>query len=137
MGMSSNYPNLMKVGDNWLLAIGSGPTSMDGTSVNSASLVVVDLKTGGNTDRGGLKRIFTLPGGSAFANEPVVLDMNMNYNTDAVYCAANYNDGTGEMFRLTVPQKNNTSFKAFEADGTPPIYISDPADLKWTLTKLF
>ena len=32
MGMSSNYPNLMKVGDNWLLAIGSGPTSMDGTS---------------------------------------------------------------------------------------------------------
>ncbi len=137
LGMSSNYPNLMKVGEQWLLAIGSGPTSMAGDSVNSASLIVVDLKTGGNTAQGGLKSIFTLPGGNAFANEPVSLDKNMNYNVDSVYVAANYNDGTAELFRLTVPQKNNSSFKAWEADGTAPVYISDPADLKWTITKLF
>ena len=33
LGMASNYPNLLKVEDNWLLAIGSGPTSMEGNSV--------------------------------------------------------------------------------------------------------
>ena len=136
MGMSSNYPNLVKVGDNWMLAIGSGPTSMDATSAKTASLIVVDLKTGGDTANGGLKKIFTLPGGNAFANEPVAFDKSMNYNTDAVYVAANYNTGTSEVFRLTIPQKNNTEFKAFDTDGESPEYVDDPADPRWKITKL-
>ena len=87
----------------------SGPTSMDGTSMNSASLIVVDLKTGGDTANGGLKKIFTLPGGNAFANEPVVLDKSMNYDADAVYVGANYatgtSAGTSEVFRLRYRKK--------------------------------
>lgn len=137
LGMSANYPNLLKVEDEWMLAIGSGPTSMDGDSVNSASLIVVDLKTGGNTAEGGLKNIFTLPGGDAFANEPVTFDKNMNYNVDAVYVAANYNTGTSEVFRLTIPQKDRSEFAPWDADGNAPEYISDPADPGWTITKIF
>jgi len=137
LGMSSNYPNLMKVEDQWLLAIGSGPTSMDGDSVQDASLIVVDLKTGGNTAQGGLKNTFTLPGGDAFCNEPVTFDKNMNYNVDAVYVAANYTTGGSEVFRLTVPQKDRSEFIPWDADGNPPEYVADPADPGWTLTKLF
>jgi len=136
MGMSSNYPNLMKVEDNWMLAIGSGPTSMTGDSTNSASLILVDLKTGGNTAQGGLKKIFTLPGGDAFTNTPVAFDKSMNYNTDSVYVAANYNDKTSEVFRLTIPQKDSTEFKSWGTDGSSPEYISDPASSSWTITKL-
>lgn len=136
MGMSANYPNLVKVGDNWMLAIGSGPNSMDANSSNSASLIVVDLKTGGDTANGGLKKIFTLPGGNAFANEPVAFDKSMNYNVDAVYVAANYNTGSSQVFRLTIPQKNNTEFKAFDPDGGYPEYIDDPADPAWKITKM-
>ena len=98
---------------------------------------MVDLKTGGNTAQGGLKNIFTLPGGNAFTNEPVMLDKNMNYNVDAVYVAANYNDKTSEVFRLTIPQKDATEFKPWGTDGNPPEYIDNPADPKWTITNLF
>jgi type IV pilus assembly protein PilY1 len=119
-----------------MLAIGSGPTSMDANSAHAASLIVVDLKTGGDTVNGGLKKIFTLPGGNAFANEPVVLDKSMNYNADAVYVAANYNTGTSEVFRLTIPQEDNTEFKAFDADGGSPEYVDDPADARWKITKM-
>ena len=136
MGMSANYPNLVKVGDNWMLAIGSGPNSMDANSSHPASLIVVDLKTGGDTARGGLKKIFTLPGGNAFANEPVAFDKSMNYNVDAVYVAANYNTGSSQVFRLTIPQKNNTEFKAFDPDGGYPEYVDNPADPAWTITKM-
>jgi type IV pilus assembly protein PilY1 len=97
---------------------------------------VVDLKTGGNTAAGGLKKIFTLPGGDAFANEPVAFDKNMNYNTDSVYVAANYNDKTSELFRLTIPQKDATEFKPWGQDGSAPEYVSDPASANWTITRL-
>jgi type IV pilus assembly protein PilY1 len=137
LGMASNYPNLLKVEEEWLLAIGSGPTSMKGDSKQDASLFVVDLKTGGNTAQGGLKNIFTLPGGDAFTNSPVAFDKSMNYSVDAVYVAANYNDQSSEMFRLTIPQKDSAEFKPWGADGDPPEYIPDPTSPNWTITKLF
>jgi len=61
----------------------------------------------------------------------------MNYNTDSVYVAANYNDKTSEVFRLTIPQKDSTEFTPWSTDGSSPEYISDPASSSWTITKLF
>jgi len=143
-GMSANYPNLLMVDGEWMIAIGSGPSAnpldgngMEGKSAHDASLIIVDLKTGGNTAQGGLKNIFTLPGGNAFTNEPVGFDKNLNYNADSVIVAANYNDDTSQVFRLTIPQEGATEFEPWDDNGTVPTYVSDPADPGWTIEKLF
>ncbi len=101
LGLTSSYPAVVRVGradeaGDWYVIFGSGPTDYDGTSNQMASLFVLDLKTG-NLER----RFGANPGADGFPANPVLegrgwvggfasMDMNLDYQTNAVYAGASY-----------------------------------------------
>lgn len=127
LGMTTNMPTILRVGGEWFLALGSGPTTYEGTSSHSGHVFLVDLKTGGRV----YYRDFEVPGGDAFMNSPSALDKVMNYNVDAVYAGATYGDDTGRLVRISVPQTGGTFDPLAEDDD----YVVDPA--QWSMTTMF
>ncbi len=129
LGFASNEPAVIKVEDEWMLAIGSGPTDFDGSSTQNAKVFIVDLATGT------LLQTFTAAEGSSVMNAPVALDKGLNFNVDAIFAGATYPDAgslKAKVYRVTVPQTGSDFDPAADAE-----YIPDPTDSKWNMVRVF
>jgi type IV pilus assembly protein PilY1 len=110
LGMTTSVPAIVRVKDKWFAVFGSGPTNYDGSSSQRAHVFVVDLKTGAPYKSGTNDWLFETADGSAFMNSPVSLDVDLNYNVDAVYFGETYLQGgtwMGKVYKLTVPAVNS------------------------------
>ncbi len=130
LGLTINEPAVIKVGEEWYLAIGSGPTNFsnmgnDVVSTQKAKLFIVDLETGE------LLQDFEVEEANSYFNPPVSLDKMMNYNVDAIYAGTTYLDKTfkGRMHKIIVPQ-GGSEFNPYSTD-----YKVDPAT--WSRVQLF
>ncbi len=133
-GLSTSFPTIIKVDEQWFAVFGSGPHDYEGTSTSKGHVFVVDLATGlpyqkdgttgtivtGLPDQNGTEDwLFETDEDMAFISNPVSLDKNMNYNVDAVYVPITYNYGTvatpvwyGALYKIRIP---------FLLNPTPPI----------------
>jgi len=131
LSMSRSRPVPLKVGDNWYLSFGSGPTDYDGTSTQDGYLYVVDMVTGQQ-----LKRFGPLDS-NAFFNEPISFDKNLNYNVDAIYAGDAFfasNKWQGSVFKIAIPCSNCEWDSDFNPTA-PYGYEEDPNN--WVLSKMF
>jgi type IV pilus assembly protein PilY1 len=106
LGFSASYPGVARVGHpgdpgDWYVIFGSGPTNYEGTSDQPASIYVLDLKTGTLVKRfsGGALTVNSFMGGTA------TVDLNLDYQTNAVYVGESYDSGgtsMGKMHRLFI-----------------------------------
>lgn len=118
LGFTLSYPAIAKVGDEWFVIWGSGPTNYEGDSNQSAHIYVFDLKNLVN------KAKFT-GDSNAFMASPITVDKSLNYNVDVCYVGETYIQGSnykGKMYRLYTK----------DSDGN---YETDPT--RWTLSALF
>ena len=109
LGMTTSVPAIVRVRDKWFAVFGSGPTNYDGSSSQRAHVFVVDLKTGAPYKSGSNDWLFETADSSAFMNSPVSLDVDLNYNVDAVYFGETYLQGgtwQGKVYKVTVPAVN-------------------------------
>ena len=104
----------------WYVIFGSGPTNYEGTSDQQASIYVLDLKTGNPVEQfsGAPLQANSFVGGAA------TVDLNLDYQTNAVYVGESYDDGgswAGKMHRI------------FIATPDTDLY---PTPNSWTITSL-
>jgi type IV pilus assembly protein PilY1 len=85
LGMTTSVPAIVRVQDQWFAVFGSGPTNYHGTSTQRGHVFVVNLKTGLPYKSGTNDWLFETAESSAFMNSPVSVDVDLNYNVDAVY----------------------------------------------------
>lgn len=131
LASSRTRPAPLKVGDNWYLVFGSGPTDYDGTSDQPAYLYIADLKTGQMLQR------FGPEGTNAFFNDPATFDKGYNYNVDTIY--ATYSNQTGSLwngglYKVAIPCSNCE----WEEDYDPASdfgYDENPAN--WYFNQIF
>jgi type IV pilus assembly protein PilY1 len=106
LGFSTSYPGVARIGHgddpgDWYVIFGSGPTNYEGTSDQDASIYVVDLKTGSVVERfiGAPLEPNSFMGGVA------TLDLNLDYQTNAVYVGESFDNGgtwAGKMHRIFI-----------------------------------
>jgi len=139
LGMTTSVPAIVRVKDKWFAVFGSGPTNYDGSSSQRAHVFVVDLETGAPYKSGTNDWLFETAESSAFMNSPVSLDVDLNYNVDAVYFGESHLQGgtwQGKVYKMTVPAVN--ALGAY--DSTSVTYYPDnPLDSTnpWRLWPLF
>jgi type IV pilus assembly protein PilY1 len=136
LALTTSYPSIGRVdpdpntdGDEkWFAVIGSGPTDYNGTSNQTASLFVLDLKTGQPEE------IFLATDNNAFMASPITVDVRLNYSVDVAYIGETYLDGAtwkGKVFRL----QTKDCVGAQCTDPAVWTYQEDPAN--WTFSTLF
>ncbi len=107
LGFTTTYPTIVKVGDEFFAVIGTGPKAAytpvyDGTSSQSASLFVLNIKTGAKV------ATFAVGDTNSFFSDPISVDMDfsttnavvggaggVSYNADAVYVGETYKTNGG------------------------------------------
>jgi type IV pilus assembly protein PilY1 len=139
LGMSTSVPAIVRVKDKWFAVFGSGPTNYDGSSSQRAHVFVVDLKTGAPYKSGTNDWLFETADASAFMNSPVSLDVDLNYNVDAVYFGESYLQGgtwLGKVYKVAVPAVNAAG--QYDSLSTST-YPDNPLDSTnpWRLWPLF
>ncbi|MBI5183805.1 MAG: hypothetical protein HY999_05530, partial [Nitrospinae bacterium] len=131
LAFTMSYPAVAKVGDNWYVIVGSGPTAYDGTSNQNAKIFVLDLKTGQKLST---NATFNLAEANAFMADPITVDVDLlikdvgdSYATDVAYIGETYNNGNwkGKLFRVSLkddptPAKWSVS-TLYETDNGQPI----------------
>ncbi|MCK4417516.1 MAG: hypothetical protein KAV99_05065 [Candidatus Latescibacteria bacterium] len=146
LGLTTCYPAIAKVGDNWFAIFGSGPNGCDGESTQTGHIFVVNLINGvacstGNscidpavppafTDRW----LFQTGQSNAFMGSPASLDKNLNYNVDAIYIGETYfsaNQWKGKLHKITVPWTSGGAYDGVDTSN----YSDNP--LQWTRSSLF
>lgn len=115
MGLTTSQPNLIKIGDQWRLIVGSGPETYAGTSTQKAKFYVIDLATGAPLgDAAGQEWLFEFPEQKAFMGGPSSVDYGLNYNVDAIYIGQTYDSSPdtkpptppawkGSLYRIGIP----------------------------------
>ncbi|MCK5186515.1 MAG: hypothetical protein KAR43_05220, partial [Deltaproteobacteria bacterium] len=138
LAFTTSYPAIVRVeedkgvdqpeDDRWFVLFGSGPTDYQGMSSQSASLFVVDLKTGE------LVKIFEGMEDNSFMSSPISVDANLDFNTDVVYVGESHfseQGWEGNMYRLSTKVCAGDACK----DPNRWSYSTDPN--KWTFSTLF
>ena len=138
LAFTTSYPAIVRVeedkgvdqpeDDRWFVLFGSGPTDYQGMSSQSASLFVVDLKTGE------LVKIFEGMEDNSFMSSPISVDANLDFNTDVVYVGESHfseQGWQGKMYRLSTRVCAGDACK----DPNRWSYSTDPN--KWTFSTLF
>ena len=126
MGFASTMPTVLKVKDAWFLAIGSGPTTYDGTSDQRGKVFIVNLSNGL------LRRTFETTESNAFMNAPVALDKGMQYNVAGVYVGSTYLSGgawLGRAYKIAIPQNDADGHYSEECNAC---YDDNPANWIWS-----
>jgi len=121
LGFSVNKPSVVKVGENWYLAFGSGPgtNDYDGNSAHPARIYIVNLATGvpvtGGTVATPTDYLFSGTKANAFLTSATALDYKLNYSVDGIYFGETYNTGTtaapnwlGGVYKVVVPWRCKT-----------------------------
>ncbi len=73
------YSTMLKVGNRWFLALGSGPVTCGGEITREARIYILDMATGA------LEREFTFGEANSFVSDIFALDWNTDYNVDFIY----------------------------------------------------
>jgi type IV pilus assembly protein PilY1 len=136
MGMSYSVPAPVRVGDEWYLVFGSGPSEYDGTSSNGGYIYVVDMRTGAPVGTDDWRWGELKAGGTAYFSDPMALDIFQSANADAVYLANNYYDGgwRSDILKIAVPcATDHCPWDNVSDDQI--VYDSDPAN--WRLQTFF
>jgi type IV pilus assembly protein PilY1 len=120
LGFATSYPTFTKVGDNWYLIVGSGPTpgtsppyQYDGTSDQVASIFVLNLTQFMSTRlirEGQELCIIQGADGQAFMADPISVDKLLDYSADVVYVGETSWDTdhwTGRMYRIQTNDSTN------------------------------
>jgi type IV pilus assembly protein PilY1 len=120
LGFATSYPTFTKVGDNWYLIVGSGPTPgtsppyrYDGTSDQVASIFVLNLTQFMSTRlirEGQELCIIQGADGQAFMADPISVDKLLDYSADVVYVGETSWDTdhwTGRMYRIQTNDSTN------------------------------
>lgn len=107
LGFAMTYPTVVKIGDEFFAVVGTGPKSSytplyDGTSAQTASLFVINIKTGLTA------ATFPISDATSFFSDPIAVDIDftttnpvvggaggVSYNADAVYVGETYWKSTG------------------------------------------
>lgn len=115
---TTSFPATCKVGDNWFLVIGSGPTNLsDVNSDTTPSVYVLKYSTGG------IVRTFTLPDNNSFIGDIISVDYDLDYNVERIYF------GTHILDNPRIPRYNGKLYKIETYD--------DPNPDNWTLHLVF
>lgn len=132
------YSTLVKVGNDWFLAMGSGPMTCGGECTRPARIYILDLKTGA------LLRRITLPENNSFITNIFAIDWNRDYTVDLIYFGTCTKDASlpggygGKIYRLWT--KSDPNPEAWEyvmlMDMKRPItaegsFASDPEGHRW------
>lgn len=166
LGLTTSFPSIVKVDDQWYGVFGSGPRDYEGFSSSHGHVFIVDLATGlphqngGTTDSitglpnqdGTRDWLFETDEDDAFMANPVSFDKEMNFNVDAVYIPGTYNAGNavnpvwkGMVYKIRIPFILDIpippGINAIQNYGDLYYghYGSDPNSNSdpWALTKLF
>jgi type IV pilus assembly protein PilY1 len=128
LGLTTSNPSVMKVDDKWFAVVGSGPTSYEGTSTQTARMYVMDLYTGA------YKKDWPVTEADSFMGAgPVTVDMGLNYNVDTGFIGTAYQQGTtwkGRVYRFRVP-KLSGDWRTPAADD---VYDTNPNN--WTFSRV-
>ncbi|MDE3225295.1 MAG: hypothetical protein KGN30_07795 [Nitrospirota bacterium] len=127
LGLTTSYPAVIRAKpsctatnckvDNsdakWFVVLGSGPTGYDGSSAQTGSVFVIDLKNGPIDASSGANQWFSFPTSDlkSFMGDAVTLDANLDYRTDTSYLGnVITNSGNpswlGKLYRLATNNGN-------------------------------
>jgi type IV pilus assembly protein PilY1 len=149
LGFTSSYPAVARVGrpeekGDWYVIFGSGPTTYEGTSGQQGSVYVLDLRTGNL-----LKRFNQSPlEANSFIGGASTMDMNLDYQTNAVYLGESYDDKgawRSKLHRIFIATPDTELYpspgswsdsvvsytKADQCITAPPGIASDDAHTPW------
>ena len=136
LGMSRSMPAPVRVGNQWFLVFGSGPTDYDGSSTHGSYIFVVDMKTGAPYNlSAGNDWMWGPFGSNANFNDPLALDLFQSANVDAIFMANNFYSGNqwqSTIYKITIPCSK------CEWDGYKDqelVYSSNPAN--WNYSSFF
>ncbi|MEJ2723282.1 MAG: hypothetical protein P8175_01305, partial [Deltaproteobacteria bacterium] len=137
--MTTSVPAIIRVGDQWFAVFGSGPSDYDGSSGQNGYVFAVDLLTGDPYASGGNDSLFVTGESNAFLNSPVTIDVNMNFNVDAVYFGESYLQGgtwKGKLYKVTIPLADSSGLYD---DSDVANYSDNPLDgaNPWLFSALF
>ncbi|TBR21597.1 MAG: hypothetical protein EPO63_08510, partial [Candidatus Nitrosotenuis sp.] len=135
LGFAMTYPTVVKVGDEFFAVVGTGPKAAytpvyDGTSSQSATLFVLNIKTGAKMAG------FPVSDVNAFFSDPIAVDIDFtttnpvvggtgtSYNADAVYVGETYKTNGGvwysRLWRLVTNNDiNPANWKMYDMYNTP------------------
>ncbi len=137
LGLTTSFPAVLRVQDEWFAVFGSGPTDYDGTSTNNGHIFVVDLEDGTPYKNGTDDWLFETSETKAFMSSPVTLDKEMNFNVDAIYIGETYESGSnwkGKMYKVTIPWTGTGQYGSTASDY---VDVPDDGSNPWTLSCLF
>ncbi len=122
LGFAMSYPTVAKIGDNWYVIIGSGPTKYDSTSDQKAGIFMLNLEDGKFITKYGLDE------SNAFMANPIAVDVDLNikdeggsYSIEVIYIGETYKEGAdlnGKMIRIS-KDVNNIWY-------TSTLFVTDP-----------
>jgi len=113
LGLTMSYPAVSKVGNEWYVMFGSGPTSFDAlsnlTAFQNGQVFVAKISGGVNGvisswTQGTNFWKFATGHSNAFLSNPITVDANTDYSVDVAYIGENYKQGLNKraaMWRLT------------------------------------
>ncbi len=113
LGLSMSYPSVAKIGNEWYAIFGSGATDYDSLSdlltYQDGNVFVLKLSSGshGIIDTWTLNtNYWKLSTGKpkSFLADPITIDIDLNYNVDAIYIGENYEESgvwNARMRRIT------------------------------------
>lgn len=135
LGFAITYPTVVKVGDEFFAVVGTGPKAAytplyDGTSSQSATLFVLNIKTGAKMAS------FPVSDVNAFFSDAISVDMDFstqnpvvggsgtNYNADAVYVGETYKTNGGvwysRLWRIAINNDiNPANWKMYNMYNNP------------------
>ncbi len=107
LGLTTSSPTVLRVSDGtttkWLFMVGSGPTTYDGTSTNTATIKIVNLATGA------LEKNIATTLSNAFMGDAINVDADLDFTSNVAYIGSSYQTGVGawrgDMFRLNIQNK--------------------------------
>jgi type IV pilus assembly protein PilY1 len=97
LGLTMSYPAIAKVGNEWYVIFGSGPTNFDNlsnlTEFQKGKIFVLKISGGSNgVIKSWGENYRAIPTGhpDTFLANPITIDVNTDYNTDVAYIGENY-----------------------------------------------
>ncbi len=131
LAFTMSYPAVAKIGantNNWYVFVGSGPTDYNGTSDQTASIFVLNLRTGRKLAVNEAVKVYNLVESNAFMANPITVDVDLkiddvngSYATDVIYIGETYKESgvwKGKMLRIS--KTDNSTWEVSSLYETNP-----------------